>query len=216
MLQNTIARPEQDAPACPNSGGWRSQFAHPHGWVGWIAGQLMAVRNRERSLWVLSLLDLHPGLRVLEIGFGSGADIRRVAQRVPQGLAAGIDLSETMLHLAAGKNREAIAAGRVELRCGPASRLPHSSDFFDRVFAINVAQFWDTPAETARELWRVLKSGGMVALAVQPRNKGAGEQTAIDTGARLVEALTAAGFRSVRSERLAARPVPTVCALGLK
>lgn len=216
MWQNTMDKVENPAPACRNYSGWRSQFANPHGWLGWIAGQLMGIRNQARSEWVISLLDLRPESRVLEIGFGSGADIRRVCELVSRGTAAGIDHSETMLRLATRRNRVAIAQGHVELQQGDASRLPYGAGSFDTVFAINVAQFWDRPADTAGEMRRVLKLGGLVALAVQPRSKGANEQTATETGARLTAALTGAGFRDVRLERRPAKPVSTVCGLGVK
>ncbi|MEZ4653284.1 MAG: hypothetical protein R3E12_06705 [Candidatus Eisenbacteria bacterium] len=40
-------------------------------------GHLMAVKNRGRSRMVLEQLDLEPGDRVLEIGFGPGVDLGR-------------------------------------------------------------------------------------------------------------------------------------------
>jgi len=213
MLQETTEKP---IPTCRSTGGWRSQFGHPRGWRGWVVGQLMAIKNKERSLWILSLLNLEPADRVLEIGFGPGVDIRRVAERVPMGLVAGIDHSEAMLRQAMRRNKEAIDAGRVELRQGTASHLPFASDSFDVAFAINVAQHWDSTLDAAGEIRRVLKPGGLVALAVQPRNKGATEETAHQIGQTLVEALIAAGFRSVRLEHRPMKPVSTVCALAIK
>ena len=56
---------------------WRNQLAKPTGFTGRIVGHLMAMKNRQRSDWVFLLLDLKSGDRVLEIGFGSGADIAR-------------------------------------------------------------------------------------------------------------------------------------------
>jgi ubiquinone/menaquinone biosynthesis C-methylase UbiE len=157
MLQETIEKP---ATKCRNDSGWRSQFAHPLGWRGWVVGQLMAIKNKERSLWVLSLFNLHPEDRVLEIGFGSGADTRRVAERVPMGFVPGIDHSDVMLRQATRRNKETIQAGRFELRQGTASELPYASDSFRVAFAVNVAQFWDAPTDTLREIRRVLKPAG--------------------------------------------------------
>ena len=195
MLKQAIESP---ASKSPENFGWMSQFRHPRGWRGWVVGQLMAIKNRERSLWVLSLLEYRPTDRVLEIGFGSGADIQRVAARVPKGFVMGIDHSEAMVRLAASKNAREISVGRVILRQGSASNLTCESNSFDVVHSINVAQFWDKPEEVALEIRRVLKPGGQVALAIQPRSKGATEATALKAGEKLVEALSAAGFSPVR------------------
>lgn len=213
MLQESS---NNSVPVCRADTGWRSQFRHPCGWRGWIVGQLMAIKNKERSLWVLSLLGLRSTDRVLELGFGSGADIRRVAARVSAGSVMGIDHSEEMVRQATSKNARAIGAGRVTLCQGSASELPYESDFFDTAYSINAAQFWDEPVLATREIRRVLKPGGRVALAVQPRNKGATEATAHETGEKLVEALTAAGFSPVRLERKQLQPVSVVCALATK
>ena len=50
------------------------QFGHPHGIGGRLAGCVMVHRssNRQRNRWVVSLLDVQPTDRVLEIGFGPG------------------------------------------------------------------------------------------------------------------------------------------------
>jgi ubiquinone/menaquinone biosynthesis C-methylase UbiE len=213
MLQQATESP---ALKSAKKSGWMSQFSHPRGWRGWVVGQLMAIKNRERSLWVLSRLELRPADRVLEIGFGSGADIRRVAARIPEGFVMGIDHSEAMVRLAASKNTRAIAAGHVTLRRGSASNLAYESNSFDAVYSINVAQFWEKPEEIAHEIRRVLKPGGQVALAIQPRNQGATEATALKTGEKLVKALSAAGFSPVRLERKLLRPVSVVCALAIK
>ena len=51
------------------------QFGHPRGTAGAMAGWVMALRrsNRRRNAWVVSLLDVQPTDRVLEIGFGPGS-----------------------------------------------------------------------------------------------------------------------------------------------
>ncbi len=213
MLQQANESP---VPKSPKKSGWMSQFGHPRGWRGWVVGQLMGIKNRERSLWVLSLLELRSTDRVLEIGFGSGADIRRVAARIPGGFVMGIDHSEAMVRLAASKNARAIGAGHITLRQSSASNLTYESNSFDAVYSINVAQFWAKPVEVAHEIHRVLKPGGQVALAIQPRNKGATEATVLKTGEKLVEALSAVGFSPVRLERKLLRPVSVVCALAIK
>jgi len=180
--------------------------------MGWIAGQLMAMRNGHRSEWVFSLLDLKPTDHVLEIGFGSGTDIARASRSAA--FVAGVDHSDVMLRMASKRNAQAIAAGRVKLELGSAGQLPFPEAQFDRIFAINSAQFWKDSVKTLTEVRRVLKPSGWLALAVQPRSKNATEETTRQAGIGLSKSLTAAGFEDVHSEMQHMPPVPTVCVLA--
>jgi ubiquinone/menaquinone biosynthesis C-methylase UbiE len=139
-----------------------------------------------------------------------------VSEMVIDGFVAGVDHSEIMVEQARKRNAAAMRAGRVALHYGPASRVPYPEDSFDKIFAINVAQFWDDSEEVLVELRRVLRPGGLIALAVQPRSQGASERTARETGQKLIVELRAAGFAEVRLQSKKMKPVSTVCALGLK
>ena len=110
-----------------------------------------------------------------------------------------------MIAQAHARNAPAVASGRVELRRGTAARLPFESNAFDKAMAVNSMQVWPDAIAGLRELRRVLKSGGRVALGFTPysgqKNEG------------VVEKLEAAGFvnaRMVEKERnfcaLATRP----------
>jgi ubiquinone/menaquinone biosynthesis C-methylase UbiE len=192
----------------------RSQFAKPTGALGWLVGHAMAFKNRERSEWVFALLELRPEDRVLEIGFGPGADVARASRA--SAFVAGVDHSEVMLRQATGRNRGAIREGRVELHLGSAATLPLPDEQFDCVFAINSAQFWKDSAKVLAGIKRVLKPGGRILLAVQPRNKGATDEAARQVGGTLAKAMTAAGFHDVHCEFKEMRPVATAGVLGRK
>jgi ubiquinone/menaquinone biosynthesis C-methylase UbiE len=181
--------------------------------MGWIVGHLMAFKNRERSEWVLSRLGLTDRDRVLEIGFGPGASVRRAS--ADAGHVSGIDPSDVMLRQARARNRRAIAEGRVDLRFGAMPKLPFENACFDKAYSINTYQFWPDGVAGLLELRRVMKPGGLVAIAVQPRNAGATETTVRETGERIAAALTATGFSGVRVAYKAMKPVSTACATGI-
>ena len=216
MKNGVILSPAIHVPASSVPAGWHSQFAKPSGMIGALVGHLMALRNKERSWWVLPMLEIHQNDCILEVGFGSGIDIRRVSEIAVDGFVAGVDHSPVMVEQARRRNRAAIESDRVELHLGDASQLPYPDDFFNKVFSINVAQFWNDPVTVMREVRRVLRPGGLVAVAVQPRPKGAKEGIARETGRSLVENLRAAGFREVRLEARRMKPVSAVCALAVK
>ncbi|HKW99478.1 MAG TPA: class I SAM-dependent methyltransferase [Bryobacteraceae bacterium] len=213
-MKNSLAStPAICVPAPDGAFGWRGQFARPTGFAGRLAGHLMALRNKQRSWWVLPLLDIHEDDRVLEVGFGSGMDIRRVSEMAIDGFVAGVDHSEVMVEQARKRNAAAIRAGRVEIRHAEALRLPYADESFHKIFSINVAQFWNDPVEVLEEMRRVLRSGGLIAVAVQPRRK---TRPARETGQLLVEWLRAARFSDVRLESKRMKPAAVMCALAVK
>jgi ubiquinone/menaquinone biosynthesis C-methylase UbiE len=195
---------------------WKQQFVHPKGWLGHLAGYTLVLRNRERSEWVLSQLDVNPADRVLEIGFGPGADIQRVSRMLDSGIVHGIDHSETMLQQASLRNRKAVQSGKAQLRVGTADALPYADSTFDLLYSINVGQFWTDPQRELREIKRVLKPQGRLALAVQPRAQGATEEIATAIADRLANAARNVGFCDVRITRKQLKPVSIICVMGQK
>jgi SAM-dependent methyltransferase len=145
----------------------RAQFGRPAGLWGRAAGLLMAHRssNRRRNAWAVSLLDVRPDDRVLEIGFGPGLAIRELARFATEGYVCGIDHSELMLRRAKRLNAEAIERGVVDLRLGSAENLPAFDQPFDKILAVNATMFWQEPVERLGNLRRLLRSGGLVAVA---------------------------------------------------
>ncbi len=152
-----------------------SQFMKPNGFLGYLAGFIMAHRptNRERNFWTLSLLVIKPDDRVLEIGFGPGVAIQNICKIVTDGFVVGIDHSPVMVRQARKRNRVAMNEGRADLMLASVLDLPHFSEPFDKVFAINAFQFWEEPLEILKNLKGILKPGGLIALTLQPGIKKA-------------------------------------------
>src|SRR5262245_62186626 len=92
------------------------QSACPSGLLGRLIGQVMSRETAAANEAALELLGPEPADHVLEVGFGHGATIARVAAAVSRGLVAGVDPSAEMCRMAARRNRRAVAEGRVELR----------------------------------------------------------------------------------------------------
>lgn len=151
-----------------------AQFRRPRGPLGWLVGQLMAVKNAERSRWVLEKLDPRPGEHILEVGFGSGADVARMIDAIgPDGVVTGIDASDVMVRLALGNNRRAVRRSRAVLQRGTVEGLPFADASFDAVYSVNCAQFWSDLDAAFAGLRRVTRPGGRAVIAVQPMNRGA-------------------------------------------
>jgi ubiquinone/menaquinone biosynthesis C-methylase UbiE len=194
-----------------------SQFARPRGFWGWLAGWEMALRpsNRQRNAWAVGLLEVGPGDRVLEIGFGPGIAIRELSRLATRGYVCGIDHSAEMVRQARRRNARAVRAGLVDLRLGSAEHLPQFDQPFDRVLAVNSLGMWHDPDARLTELYQLLAPGGRIAIVSQPRCPGATAEITWFAGREIAERLERAGFTGVRSETLELSP-PVVCVLGTR
>lgn len=190
-----------------------AQFAEPSGLLGQLVGVIMALENRERNAWAVGLLKVQPADHLLEIGFGPGLALAHLARLAPDGVIAGVDTSAVMLQQASRRNAAAIRANRVRLHLGTADALPFPAAQFDRVLAVNSLHHWPDPAAGVREVRRVLRPAGVVAIVEQPPAAPTAAQLAARQAA-LNDLLTAAGFSQVRVERRTLRRGPCLAAYG--
>jgi ubiquinone/menaquinone biosynthesis C-methylase UbiE len=173
--------------------------------------------------WAISLMNIQPNDRLLEIGFGPGMAIKKVAEIASNGFVAGIDFSETMLEQARKVNASAIKSGLVELKYGEVSSIPYGDELFDKVFGINIMYVLPDLQKAIKEMWRVLKPGGQIMFCmperefVDKRRRLAPEDIFIlhDLD-EVLRMLTDAGFKRVRYEKATVGPGTWVCVLGEK
>jgi ubiquinone/menaquinone biosynthesis C-methylase UbiE len=193
-----------------------AQFGRPTRLWGRAAGLLMAHRpsNRRRNSWAVSLLDVRRDDRVLELGFGPGLAISELSRIAVEGYVCGIDHSELMLRWARRRNADGVRRGVVDLRLGSVDELPEFDAPFDRILAVNTMLFWSEPVARLAELRRLLRPGGVIAVAHQPRGPGATDQTSAAKGREIAAALDRAGFSEVRLETMRLKPA-VVCAVGV-
>jgi SAM-dependent methyltransferase len=191
------------------------QAHHPRGAAGRVTAWEMAHRpsNRQRSAWVVSLLEIRPADRVLEIGFGPGLAVAQLV-RAGAGHVDGIDHSGVMVRQASKRNAAAIRAGRVTLFEAGIDRLPPALNGpFDVILAVNAIGFWPDPARRLAELRQRLAPGGRLAIASQPRCPGATAETSRAAARDLGDLLTSAGFTQLSTRTLDLSP-PVACVLA--
>ena len=139
-------------------------FSRPKGVLGRLGGVIMARVNRDAAAQIIEMLNVRPDDKVLEVGFGPGVAIQMLLHHVPAGSVAGVDQSQEMVRQAAARNADALRSRRADLRYGSVERLPFADETFDKALAINSMQAWPDARAGLREIQRVLKHGGNVAL----------------------------------------------------
>jgi ubiquinone/menaquinone biosynthesis C-methylase UbiE len=113
----------------------------------------LIVRNRE----------FFKGDRLLEIGCGAGAVLGVLSQAFPRLQLAGIDLQASQIAYAS-KYFKSLDLSDVDLRVGDASQLPWDDKSFDRIYSIWFLEHLSYPENVLQEAYRVLKTGGAIAL----------------------------------------------------
>ena len=193
-----------------------SQFRQPRGWLGRLVGWIMATRpsNLARNRWTVELLALAPRHRVLEIGYGPGVAVFMVAAKLTDGRIEGWDHSATMWNVARRRNSLAVAQGRVSLSHGGLEALDTLSGPYDRVYSVNVAQFWPERVTVYKNIRRLLSPGGYVVSTFQPRGRAVSDADALSFGEKLIADMRAAGFVNVELRQGPRVGALTIAAIG--
>jgi arsenite methyltransferase len=179
------------------------QISNPSGRFAPLVARLLNAGNRALNLEAIADLDLRPGMRVLDIGFGGGVSLPELAARVGgHGMVAGIDLSAAMVGRARERFRQQLRAGTLEVVQGSIESLPWPDAAFDRSLSVNTIFYWPDTAAGLREVWRVLRPDGVLVLALRSQRAVAPAHLERfgfkDVGAgELDRLLAAAGFSGI-------------------
>jgi arsenite methyltransferase len=111
----------------------------------------------------LSVADLKPGERVLDLGSGAGPDVIRAAEQVgPEGLVWGLDMTDEMLALA---RKNAAGIRNAHFLKGQIEEVPLPAESVDVAISNCVINLSTDKAAVFRELARVVVPGGRVAIS---------------------------------------------------
>ncbi len=143
--------------------------------ISWFYGYIPVAFERKYTEMALERLCVQEGETILEIGFGSGYCLKRIAQSVGQtGKAYGIDISSSMLEVTKRRLERAQLIARVELYCGDATKLPYGDNTFDAAFMSFTLELFDTPEipKVLEEVKRVLRPAGRLGVVSMSREDG--------------------------------------------
>ncbi len=148
------------------------QLRKPSGWFGrQIMTRLLNRFNEPINTQTLDLLAVQPTDRVLEVGFGGGDLLGRIADRAADGFVAGVDFAPEMVERCARRYRALVEQGRVAFRCADAEALPYPDGHFTKACTVNTLYFWDDPASVLGEFRRVLVEDGLLVVGFSPKKE---------------------------------------------
>lgn len=198
------------------------QLSHPSGILGrFVLPRVWNKRNSALNDAAYNSLALRPSDRVLEVGFGGGHLLCRIAGAITGGFVAGVDVSPAMVAFCAKRYRWLIREGKLELGCASAESLPYPPAYFTKACSVNSIFYWQNAPQAISELWRVLLGGGMLVMCFTC--KGSLEKRGFaNSGITLYEAeevqqmMETSGFHPVRMMRASDKHREFVCATGRK
>jgi ubiquinone/menaquinone biosynthesis C-methylase UbiE len=146
-----------------------AQLRKPSGFIGrFVVSRVLNWGNAPMNQLTLELLALEPDDHVIEIGFGGGDLINRMAAIVTRGHIAGVDFSPEMVDVCEKRFAALIRDGRLELGCASVERLPYPDERFTKACTVNTIYFWPDPLRALQELQRVLPPGGRLVVCFNP------------------------------------------------
>jgi len=118
---------------------------------------------------MVSLAKPQASERILDVGTGTGIVALNVAPAVLKGKVVGIDLSEGMLATAQGKASRLECAARLEFCRMDAETLAFEDQSFNVVLSLFAVLHFPNPLRAFAEMFRVLRPGGRLVVAVGSR-----------------------------------------------
>ncbi len=116
----------------------------------------------KRRQAIMRKLNLKTGERVLDVGSGPGHQAMEMLPMVgPTGKVDGVDISDSMLQIARSRCED---LQNVEFHEGDAVALPFEASTFDAVMSSMVFEYLPDVPGALKEIFRVLKPGGRVAI----------------------------------------------------
>jgi ubiquinone/menaquinone biosynthesis C-methylase UbiE len=118
--------------------------------------------------WAETLVQLSspsPESTILDVACGTGIVARRAASKAGNdALVTGLDINPQMLNKASEMaEKEGL---EIEWKQGDAGELPFEDNHFDHLFCQQAVQFFPEPQQVLKEMQRVLKPGGTLALNI--------------------------------------------------
>jgi ubiquinone/menaquinone biosynthesis C-methylase UbiE len=104
---------------------------------------------------------LQPSHKILDLGCGPGTITTDLALLVPEGSATGIDFSPSVIEQAQASATEK-GISNVHFQVGNVQALEFADDTFDVAYCHQVLQHVADPIGMLREMWRIVKPGGIV------------------------------------------------------
>lgn len=202
-----------DARTCPMDGGrvreprmrlskyLVRQLGDPSVLMGHLLAPLWNHRNEALNDAALAQLALEHDDPVLEVGFGGGALLGKIASVAIDGMVAGVDVSPAMVVYCERHHRELIRNGRLQLVCAGADAIPFPDGHFSKICTVDSVFYWPTVPGALSEFWRLLQAGEALVMCFTCResmeSRRFAEHLRLYDPREIMDMMTSCGFQSL-------------------
>jgi len=144
-----------------------TQCQKPSGLLGRIVLWRMNASHSKVTDWGLRHVAISPTATVLDVGCGGGRTINKLAAMAARGRVYGVDFSERSVDATRRLNVRFVSIGRVHVSQASVAALPFRNGSFDIVTAIETHFWWPELPANLREVRRVLKPSGRLAIIAE-------------------------------------------------
>lgn len=135
-------------------------YSKPEGTSGEELLDTMDKDHTPIALWSYTNMEIKDDDVLLDIGCGSGLNVKRLHEKSPNAKSYGVDYSSTCVKKAIEKNKDLVEKGCVDIIEADVQSLPFDDESIDVVTAFSTIFFWPNLIECFKEVKRVLKPGG--------------------------------------------------------
>lgn len=136
---------------------------NPHAFVNYLDMVSANAQMQQLKRHTYALLAPQPGQMILDVGCGTGEDVRHLAELVgPTGKVVGVDKSATMI--ATARERSDGFGASLDFQQAGITQLPFADATFDRVRTERVFQHLSDRRAALAELVRVTNPGGHIVV----------------------------------------------------
>ncbi len=171
---------------------------NPTGLAGKVAGLILSLNSRNAAERVIDSLDMRPGASVMEIGAGAGQALSRLLRSNPTARVTAVDRSPEMIAKARKRIHGEFPDANVYWLAEPIESALIQPYDYDCMYSINTVPFWTGSSIVLPKLYKGLRPGGRLHLALHSRLLN--DETVIRLLERTFIQVREAGFDDIHSE----------------
>jgi len=146
------------------------QLKHPHGPKGVEIAKMMNDTNIRMTLHSIERLNILDNESILELGHGNCGHLVYVFEQNNNLIYYGLETSELMLQESKRINQQFTNNQQASFYLYDGLAIPFPDSSFEKIFTVNTIYFWTNPVFLLSELYRVLKTNGILNITYMHEN----------------------------------------------